>query len=224
MPCYTVTINVNEIKYDNKLYYHINYNIVFIPSVKCSIEQNDNYKLLIHPFRSFSNSNLKFESVIVYKNILTKTLIEFLLMNYSDIEKISGLTTPERYKANIMEILALFKITNQTNETNEDKPYYILSVINKEIEYNNGSCYYDIKYNLKFISSEKYEKLFHPFASFNNEDDVKFEDVIVYKNSLTVALVEFLLMDYESLEKMIKHTTIQSYKSSIMESLSLLWD
>jgi len=239
-PCYTITVNVNDIEYNGELYYEINYDIQFIPFKNCSPEQNARYKITTHPFATFSN-DVKFESFIVHKNSLTQILTEFLLMNYTDLEKVSGSTTGERYKTIIMEILALYKITDaeelSTGALSVDSktPYYTLDVTEKELKYECGYYYYDIGYEFKFISSDtcsleeniKHEKLAHPFASFSSDDDTKFEGVIVYKNDLTKMLVEFLLMDYEELETKIQHTlkvSPQSYKSNVMESLALLWD
>jgi len=107
-----------------------------------------------------------------------------------------------------------------------------LNITQKELEYESGSFYYDIEYNFKFIPSDQcttkenieHKKLAHPFAPFSSDDDTKYEGVIVYANELTKKLVEFLLMDYEELVKIIDHTTTQRYKSNIMESLALLWD
>jgi len=233
-PYHKFTININEIEYNGKLYYEIK----LIPSENYSHEQNYTYDLS-HPFASFFNSNVKLESFIVYKNSLTQILTEFLLMEYIDLEQISGATTAERYKVDIIKILSLFKIksTNSSScivTTDEEKicPHYILDVIEKELEYESGSFYYDIEYNFKFIPSDqctteenkKHRKLAHPFAPFSSDDDTKYEGVIVYANELTEKLVEFLLMDYDQLAKIIDHDTPQSYKSNIMESLSLLWD
>jgi hypothetical protein len=164
-------------------------------------------------------------------------------MNYTDLEKISGCTTAERYKTIIMEILALFKATTLeapsidevTPSVDAVTPHYTLDVKEKELKYETGSYYYDIGYKFKFIPSDtyepeeniKHEKLAHPFAPFSSDDDTKFEGVIVYKNDLTKMLVEFLLMDYGELETKIQHTlkvSPQSYKSNVMESLALLWD
>jgi len=228
------TININEIEYNGKLYYEIQ----LTPSKNYSREQNYSY-YLSHPFASFFNSNVNLESFIVYKNSLTQMLTDFLLMNHIDLELISGATTAERYKLDIIKILSLFKIKSTSSSssivtTDEEKiyPHYILSLIQKELEYESGSFYYDIEYNFKFIPSDQcttkenieHKKLAHPFAPFSSDDDTKYEGVIVYANELTKKLVEFLLMDYEELVKIIDHTTTQRYKSNIMESLALLWD
>jgi len=234
-PHYTFNIKVNELEYNSKLYYEISYDIEFIPSKNYSPEQNNRYKISAHPFASFGYSDVKFQSFIVYKNSLTQILTDFLLINYIDLEKISGFTTGETYKFNIMKILTLFKINNFIVTIDEENicPYYNLDITQKELEYESGSFYYDIEYNFKFISSDsftseeniKHRNLAHPFAPFNNQDDdTKFEGVIVYKNELTKKLVEFLLMDYKELEQKIEHTSVQRYKSNIMESLALLWD
>jgi len=228
---YKFTININEIEYNHKLYFEIQ----LIPSENYSPEKNYSYDIS-HPFALFFKTNVKFESFIVYKNSLTQILTEFLLMEYLDLELFSGATTAERYKFDIIKILSLFKIKScssisKTYEEN-NSPHYILSIIQKELQYESGCCYYDIEYNFKFIPSDqftteenkKHRKLAHPFAPFSSDDDTKFEGVIVYANELTKKLVEFLLMDYDQLAEIIDHDTPQSYKSNIMESLALLWD
>lgn len=233
MPHYMLTINVTEFenKY-KKLYYEINYKLLFVPSN--NVNNNEEYKISAHPFVSFNNDYTKSDNVIVYKNSLTQILIDFLLMDYIPLQEHSGRTTSQRYKSNIIESLALLKIkiNNYVENTIQDMPHYIFSIIAKETEYENGEQFYDIEYKYRFIPSDrctpeenkKYKKLAHPFAIFNNLDTIKFDGVIVYKNSLTEIFVEFLLMDYEDLKEHIDLVTAQYYKSNIIEALSLLWD
>jgi hypothetical protein len=110
-PFYTNTVKVFDIECNGELYYEISYDIQFIPFKNCSSLENDRYRIISHPFLLFSN-DVKFENFIVHKNSLTKILTDFLLMNYTNLAKISGSTTAERYKTTIMEILALYKIKN----------------------------------------------------------------------------------------------------------------
>ena len=96
---YLVFINVDEIKYnDNNYYYDISYEYKF--------NGNKKSEKILHPFYNGKDIEEHFESVIVYKNKMTETMVEYLLSNTEDLEKIIGETTEQCYRINVMLCLA----------------------------------------------------------------------------------------------------------------------
>lgn len=98
-----VTINININKYKNgKEYYYINYSYTY------SFDKNGS-GICSHPFNSFPDL-LKNNSdgEIIIKNSLSDKLIEYLLMNFDELEKYSGNSTAIRYKISIMRSIANF--------------------------------------------------------------------------------------------------------------------
>ena len=91
-----------------------------------------------------------------------------------------------------------------------------------------GKPIYDISYyyNIPNISTDNYKLSLraHPFFYSKNIKEEDKEGVIVFKNSMTDKLVEYLLMDPEELEKISGNTYWVQYKIKIMESLALFWD
>lgn len=87
---------------------------------------------------------------------------------------------------------------------------------------------YDItyKYDIPYNSEEHFEKSkrAHPFFYSKNITEDDKEGVIVFRNSLTEKLVEYLLMDKEDLEKISGNTWWVQYKIKIMETLAIFWD
>jgi hypothetical protein len=92
----------------------------------------------------------------------------------------------------------------------------------KEIQYDEdpNQNYYDISYKHKLSNKNLTTQQAHPF--YKNMEDKSGE--IIKKNSLTEKLVEYLLMDFEELQKHSGKTPAETYKKRIMESISLLWD
>ena len=91
-----------------------------------------------------------------------------------------------------------------------------------------GLPIYDItyKYNIPYNSEEDLEKSkrAHPFFYSKNITEDDKEGVIVFRNSLTEKLVEYLLMNKEELEKISGNTWWLQYKIKIMETLAIFWD
>lgn len=110
--------------------------------------------------------------------------------------------------------------------------YYLTTVTVKELKYEDGNHYWDIAYVNKFISGtidsqeviKKLEKTAHPFYGSQVEDFMEYQGDILFKNSMTSIMVDYLLMDYEQLALESGVTTPQRYKQSIMWSLSYFWD
>jgi len=107
---YLTTITVKELKYENgQHYWDITYVNKFIPEPHSSQELNSAFEKDSHPF---SGSNIKnfmdYQGDIVFKNPMTSIMIEYLLMDYDQLALVSGATTPQRYKKNIMWSLSYF--------------------------------------------------------------------------------------------------------------------
>jgi hypothetical protein len=87
----------------------------------------------------------------------------------------------------------------------------------KEEKYDNGNVFYYISYKTVNFNSA------HPFYSekYFREHD---EGDIVFKNSLTETLINYLFMDESELSKITGATTPLSYKGQVMKSLALLFD
>jgi len=83
-------------------YYNICYTYNFIESPYMNKFQNSLYKT------NFNNINENHEGDIVYKNRLTKQMIDFLFMEDNDLKEFIGNTYPQKYRINIMQALTLF--------------------------------------------------------------------------------------------------------------------
>ena len=106
-PYYLVEILVKELKYENENYYYdLTYNYKFISSIERSEEYNYKLKLSLHPF--YDKKHCECTGVIVFKNEMITKMIEYLLMSDSDLKSISGLTTTQNYRVNIMNSLEIF--------------------------------------------------------------------------------------------------------------------
>lgn len=98
-----VSIKVEEKKYENgNIYYDISYGYQY------SHEKLEAYKA--HPFNY--NSKIKdsddVNGVIVVKNHLTETFIQYLLMSREELESQIGNTWWLQYKIKVMEALNIF--------------------------------------------------------------------------------------------------------------------
>tara|TARA_B110000495_G_C22608380_1_gene363291 strand:+ start:146 stop:568 length:423 start_codon:yes stop_codon:yes gene_type:complete len=99
-----ITINVKHVKHgDGGEYYYIEYKPLFSNKDLETEEIDDS-----HPF--YGNDILKehIDGDIIIKNFMTEQMVEFLLMPYDDLEQFSGLSSPQRYKSNIMCALTYF--------------------------------------------------------------------------------------------------------------------
>lgn len=97
---YNITINITEIHYTNGLvYYDIRYYYHFT-GVHSSKKQ-------IHPFYRNPDEIASSDGVIVIKNKMTETMTTFLLADTEILQKLSGLTTAQTYRTNIMLMLSM---------------------------------------------------------------------------------------------------------------------
>lgn len=106
---YTIDIKVEEKHYKcgetycGKTYYDISYSYQF--------EGNEESRLIIHPFYNDDDEDIMYvesEGTIVYKNKMTEIMVEHLLLDSEELEKVSDLTTAQCYRTNIMLSLAKF--------------------------------------------------------------------------------------------------------------------
>jgi len=119
----------------------------------------------------------------------------------------------------------------------KNTPHYLLKVSVKDLEYEDGKKYFDITYECNFIPCEKlsekvnndFKKGSYPFNELKQFETYKgefdnYEGEIIYNNLLTSQMVNFLLMDYEELEKVSGLSTVQRYKINIILSIRNFWD
>jgi len=108
---YIVNIIVKDLKYeDGNQYYDISYNFYFVKSEKNSINEQNNFKKLSHPFNlnPYIDSFQEYEGDIIVKNEMTDIMIEYLLMDDDKLSKFTGHTTTQKYRQNIMWSLCMF--------------------------------------------------------------------------------------------------------------------
>ena len=99
-----------------------------------------------------------------------------------------------------------------------------------------GKQYYDITYRYEFVpdytnSSRdlidqecKMHPFYKPCYKCQRLEEIDENGVIVCKNRVTTAMVEYLCMDDITLNKETGHITAQRYRVNIMNSLGKLWD
>jgi hypothetical protein len=100
---YIINIKVEEKLYKSgKSYYDIRYEYQFE-----GIEEN---RMVTHPFYRHADQHSMdhAEGVIVYKNKMTEIMIDYLLLDSEELEKVSNVTTAQTYRTNIMLSLAKF--------------------------------------------------------------------------------------------------------------------
>ena len=92
-------VKVTISNYDNNDWYY--YTIKFNYPEKNSIQANPfrNYKIFFDKGRNKDD--------VIVKNSLSEKLIEYLLMDYEELSKYCGHSTPEHYKAVVMMQLML---------------------------------------------------------------------------------------------------------------------
>lgn len=101
-PHYFINIKIKEYQY-NDIYYNITYKYKYIESPYMNKFQNSLYKT------NFTNINENHEHIIIYKNKLTKQLIDFLFMEDNELKDYIGNTPIQKYRMNIINSLQLFE-------------------------------------------------------------------------------------------------------------------
>jgi len=115
-----------------------------------------------------------------------------------------------------------FKFINEFDSN--DESYYLITIIVKELFYDDGKIFYDIGYKYEFNGLEKNKKIIHPYYHTKDVVDFDLEGVIVCKNKMTETMVAYLLLDLEELENESGSSTAQTYRTNIMIGLARLWD
>lgn len=107
---YMSTVIVKELEYESgQHYWDISYKNDFISDPTDNVEKINQDKLKLHPFYgSHMSDYMDYTGEILFKNPLTTIMVDYLLMDYEQIELESGLTTSQRYKQNIMWSLCYF--------------------------------------------------------------------------------------------------------------------
>jgi hypothetical protein len=87
------------------------------------------------------------------------------------------------------------------------------------LTYLNDKQFYDITYKWDLESSE-----IHPFR--HDKDFIRYslDGDIVFRNTLSDVLVQYLQMNNEDLLKHSGSTTPEEYRKTVMKSIALLWD
>ena len=102
--------------------------------------------------------------------------------------------------------------------------YYCNVTINiKELKYSNGIIHYDISYLYTYSDNLEQSKQCNPFyysSDIYNSNDMY--GVIIIKNEMTTIMVEYLMMDFDELQKYCGSTWSMQYKIYIMTMLTLL--
>ena len=66
------------------------------------------------------------------------------------------------------------------------------------------------------LTFEEYKQSIHPFFGSLIEDYMTYEGDTVIKNTLSSSIIDYLLMDYDQLEKVSGSSSAQKYKQSII--------
>ena len=103
-PYLEITINVIEKKYEtNKEYFDISFNYKYFNDENLSNNEKLEFYNNVHPF---SNKNIKNSGgEIVIKNSCTSVMIEYILMDDKELEKYTGHTTHQQYRADLMRAI-----------------------------------------------------------------------------------------------------------------------
>lgn len=104
-------------------------------------------------------------------------------------------------------------------EQNEE---YCYVTINVKSKISGEKPIFDISYTYSYPNSGSQRA--NPFNYSKNIERADMEGVIVFKNSLTEKLVEYLIMDQEETEKVSGGTYWLQYKIKVMETLANFWD
>ena len=109
---YNVKIIVKELVYNNGAeYYDISYEYEYFEDPKnANATENKNVNQIetknkCHPFWPKLGSATGY---IIKKNMMTATMVIYLLMNYEELSKYSGNVSAQGYKRSIIAALALF--------------------------------------------------------------------------------------------------------------------
>ncbi len=104
---YAVHIQVKTRQYDSGIeYYDISYRYRFNPAELTEPDDILHFRKVLHPFYEENPESRSGE--IVKKNRMTAVMVEFLLMPDEIMAKEIGMTTPQRYRQDIMTSLAKF--------------------------------------------------------------------------------------------------------------------
>lgn len=118
---------------------------------------------------------------------------------------------------------------NEEYNSSKGGPHYVVNIKVETMRYANGAEYFDISYKYRFIPGalvhtdeiKVTKRLMHPFYK-NYEESLRGD--IIFKNSMSSLMVDYLLMDDDTLSKVSGASTPQGYRANIMMSLSQFWD
>ena len=81
--------------------------------------------------------------------------------------------------------------------------------------------YYIINYN---SNMNERNKSLHPLFDSRDIDKSSYKGEVIKRNTLTTAMIDYLLLDEDTLSNYTGNTTPLDYKKNIMKSLTLFWD
>lgn len=171
----------------------------------------------------------------MFKNELTKQLVQYMKMPMDSLARVSGHSTPERY---------LWNLWQSSGDLSEDSPSTMVrmcddnsvktpphntlafygpdnSVCELEITVKANRNTYDITYT--DVTKEECTKALHLHPLYDIPD-ATLDGEIVHKNDLTKQMIRFLTMPNCELELVCGRSTPIAYKSNIMRMLTLFWD
>lgn len=123
VPHYKVKITIQTLSHPNYKgifinktaeYFDLLFEYTFHPGQLSSPKEISIYERNMHPFYSPETKSISIHSKysdVIYKNTLTNTMIEYLLMDDKKLVTFSGLEGPQNYRKNIMKSLGLFAMT-----------------------------------------------------------------------------------------------------------------
>jgi hypothetical protein len=106
---YLTTITVRLIQYeDGGKYYYVSYKHKFIKDPLLSQEENKAIMKKIHPLTSFSHIDSdSYGGDIIFCNEMTDKMIDYLLLDDIELEKVSGVSDAMHYRKMIMGSIGL---------------------------------------------------------------------------------------------------------------------
>ena len=102
-----ITVTLKYYAHEDRYYYYVNYDYTNFKESKEYKESDETDLLYCHPFYGFSKDRIASskEGVIVVKNSMTETMINYLLMKDEELASQIGRAVPSAYKVNIIQSL-----------------------------------------------------------------------------------------------------------------------
>ena len=106
----------------------------------------------------------------------------------------------------------------------DDSVYFTLKITIITKKYEDNREFFYIEYRNKGSSSGKYINSAHPFYHERKKYKTHLEGDIIFKNPISIPMINMLLLNDEVLEKYTGNVTAQTYRGSIMRMLCMITD